>query len=137
MRYKLGYDDSLDAFGVHGIGGMLGALLTGVFASHLINPGHSGLIDGNPMQVVIQLKSIGVSIAFCAAASFILLSIIKAVVGLRVEKSSEMEGLDLTEHGEDGYHLGDIPLGGMHRSSRRRLMLPARWGHCRLSLRNK
>jgi len=112
VRYKLGYDDSLDAFGVHGIGGMLGALMTGLFATVAVNPaGHNGLFYGNPKQFLIQLASVCISIVFCALASFILLSIIKAVFGLRIEKDAEMEGLDLSEHGEDGYHLGDIPLG--------------------------
>lgn len=113
MRYKLGYDDSLDAFGVHGIGGMLGALLTGVFATKLVNPaGNDGLLYGNPKQLLIQLISIMVSVVFCGIASFILLKITAAITGgLRLNKADELEGLDVAEHGENGYNLGDIPLG--------------------------
>jgi Amt family ammonium transporter len=113
LRYKLGYDDSLDAFGVHGVGGMLGALLTGVFATKLVNSaGADGLLYGNPIQLWIQLKSIIISAVFCAIASFVLLKITAAVTGgLRLSKLDELEGMDVAEHGENGYNLGDIPLG--------------------------
>jgi len=114
LRFKLGYDDSLDAFGVHGVGGMLGALMTGLFASKLINPAvvnDGWLLSGNPKQFGIQLISVLVSVVFCGLVSLILLLIVKATVGLRIDKAAEMEGMDLAEHGEDGYHLGDIPLG--------------------------
>jgi Amt family ammonium transporter len=113
LRYKLGYDDSLDAFGVHGVGGMLGALLTGVFATKMVNSaGADGLLYGNPKLVLIQLISILVVVVFCGVASFILLKITGAVTGgLRLTKLDELEGMDVSEHGENGYNMGDIPLG--------------------------
>ncbi len=101
LKHALGYDDSLDAFGVHGVGGIVGAVLTGVFAAAAIGgEGKSGLLDGNPGQVATQLYGIGVTIAYCAVASFILLKIIDLVIGLRVDVETEVEGLDLTLHGE-------------------------------------
>jgi ammonium transporter, Amt family len=101
LKHALGYDDSLDAFGVHGVGGIVGAVLTGVFAMAAIGgDGKGGLIDGNPGQVLTQLYGIGVTIAYCAVASFILLKIIDLVIGLRVDVETETEGLDLVLHGE-------------------------------------
>jgi Amt family ammonium transporter len=96
----VGYDDSLDAFGVHGIGGATGALLTGVFALGSVNNLGHGLIDGNPGQVVTQLYGIAVSAAYCAVATFVILMAVKYTIGLRVTKEEEIEGLDLTQHGE-------------------------------------
>ena len=113
-KFRLGYDDSLDAFGVHGIGGIIGALLTGVFATHAINSNvvNEGLFySGNFHQLGIQALSVLVSVVFCGAGSFLLLSIIKLFVPLRLSKADEAEGLDLVEHGENGYNLGDISLG--------------------------
>ncbi len=110
VRFKLGYDDSLDAFGVHGIGGMLGALLTGVFAVPLVN-GKSGIIAGNLGQFGIQALSVVVSMVFCGVATFIILKIVDALVGLRIKDGAEADGMDLSEHGESGYNLGDISLG--------------------------
>jgi Amt family ammonium transporter len=110
LRFKLGYDDSLDAFGVHGIGGMLGALLTGVFAVPLVN-GKAGLIAGNAGQVGVQLLSILVSVVFCGLATFVILKVVDALVGLRIKDVAEADGMDLSEHGESGYNLGDISLG--------------------------
>ena len=112
LRFKLGYDDSLDVFGVHGVGGMLGALLTGLFATKFVNPnGNDGLFYGNPKQFLIQLMSVAVSVVFAGVLSFILLKVTDALVGLRVSRSGEIDGLDLSEHGESGYNLGDIPIG--------------------------
>jgi Amt family ammonium transporter len=112
LRFKLGYDDSLDAFGVHGVGGTLGALLTGLFASKAINPaGANGLFYGNPHQFVIQVVSVLISIGFVSAASLVLFKVTDLLVGLRLEHSAEVDGMDLAEHGESGYHLGDIPVG--------------------------
>ncbi len=99
LKPALGYDDSLDAFGVHGVGGMVGALLTGVFAIEAIG-GTPGLIEGNPMQVWIQLKGILVTVVYCGVVSFILLKIIDLIVGLRVDQETEITGLDLALHGE-------------------------------------
>ena len=97
-------DDSLDAFGVHGIGGMVGALLTGVFASELIG-GVPGVIDGHWMQVVYQLKDIVVTVLFAGIVSLIILKVLDATVGLRVEQDDEVIGLDQSQHGETGYSL--------------------------------
>jgi Amt family ammonium transporter len=94
-----GYDDSLDAFGVHGIGGIVGALLTGVFASEAIG-GTPGLLEGNAVQVWIQIKGIVATIVYSGVVTFILLKVIDLVVGLRVDKETEVAGLDLSLHGE-------------------------------------
>jgi Amt family ammonium transporter len=101
LKNRLGYDDSLDAFGVHGIGGVVGALLTGVFAVAAIGgDGKSGLIDGNWYQIVIQGYGVIVVVLYCAIVSLILLKLIDAVIGLRVDADTEREGLDLAVHGE-------------------------------------
>src|SRR4051794_33922310 len=101
LKHMLGYDDSLDAFGVHGIGGVVGAVLTGVLAVAAVGgEGKSGLIDGNAHQVVIQLYGVGVVVAYDAIVSLVLLKIIDLVIGLRVDTDTEREGLDLAIHGE-------------------------------------
>ena len=99
LKHAGGYDDSLDAFGVHGIGGIVGALLTGVFALKGIG-GVSGLIEGNPGQVMTQIVGIGYTIAWCALATAGILYLIKFTIGLRVEPEYERDGLDLSLHGE-------------------------------------
>ena len=99
LKHWLGYDDSLDAFGVHGIGGIIGAVLTGVFAVEAIG-GTPGLIEGNPGQVVTQIWGILATVVYCGVVSFILLKVIDAVIGLRVSKEVEIEGLDINLHGE-------------------------------------
>ncbi len=99
LKHAGGYDDSLDAFGVHGIGGIVGALLTGVFALKGIG-GVSGLIEGNPGQVMTQILGIGYTIAWCALATAGILYLIKFTIGLRVEPEYERDGLDLSLHGE-------------------------------------
>ncbi len=97
----MGYDDSLDAFGVHGIGGIVGALLTGVFAVKAIGgDAASGLIEGNGGQVVTQLVGVGATVAYTAVASYIILKVIDMVIGLRVSEEEEREGLDVSLHGE-------------------------------------
>src|SRR4051795_5037341 len=101
LKNTLGYDDSLDAFGVHGVGGMVGAILTGVLAVSAVGgDGKSGLIDGNWYQVVIQGYGIVVVVLYCAIVSLILLKLIDVVIGLRVDVDTEREGLDLAIHGE-------------------------------------
>jgi ammonium transporter, Amt family len=100
LKHAVGYDDSLDAFGVHGIGGAAGAILTGVFALSSINSLGKGAIDGNPGQILVQVQGILVAGAYCAVATFAILMAIKYTIGLRVTKDEEMEGLDLTQHGE-------------------------------------
>jgi Amt family ammonium transporter len=103
IKNKFGYDDSLDAFGVHGIGGTLGALLTGVFASAAVSPGASGLLSGNAGQFVNQAISVAASAGWALVGSFVLLKIVDAAVGLRVSAEDETKGLDLSQHGEEGY----------------------------------
>ena len=99
LKHALGYDDSLDVFGVHGIGGIVGAILTGVFAREVIG-GTAGLLDGNPAQVWIQIQGIIATIVYSAVGSFIILKLIDLVIGLRVEEEAEIGGLDLALHGE-------------------------------------
>ncbi|MFT7640590.1 MAG: Amt family ammonium transporter, partial [Pirellulaceae bacterium] len=112
MKNALGYDDSLDAFGVHGFGGTLGAILTGVFATYHVSgaagmtdgkPNPLGLIDGNTSLIVGQIVAVLVTIVFSTVVTFILLKIIDATIGLRVPQDRELHGLDLSEHGEEGY----------------------------------
>src|SRR5579859_5928613 len=101
LKSWLGYDDSLDAFGVHGVGGMVGALLTGVFAKAAIGgDGKSGWIDGNPGQILTQVEGIAFTVVYCAIASFVIFKVLDMVLGLRVEAEVERDGLDLALHGE-------------------------------------
>jgi Amt family ammonium transporter len=101
LKKLLGYDDSLDAFGVHGIGGLVGALLTGVFAVEAIGgEGKAGLIDGNAGQVLTQLWGCVATIVYCAIATWIILKVVDVVIGLRVSHEEEIEGLDINQHGE-------------------------------------
>ncbi len=108
-KYKYGYDDSLDAFGVHGVGGLVGAILTGVFAVKRTFPGISepvgadGLLAGNPKQLGVQILACVVSAVYAAVVTYGLLKVINKVVGLRVSPADEREGLDTTQHGEEGY----------------------------------
>ena len=112
VKARFSYDDSLDAFGVHGAGGTLGALLTGVFAVATVNPifhdaqGHplaSGLVDGNAHQIVNQLVGVAIAWGMAIAGSIILLKVTDSLVGLRVSEEEEVQGLDLSQHGEVGY----------------------------------
>jgi Amt family ammonium transporter len=106
LKLKIGYDDSLDVFGVHGIGGFTGTLLTGVFAvgalsaSPEIPNGVSGLLEGNGKQVLIQLYGIGVTLVWSGIATFVILKVIGALTGLRVSEMDERQGLDVSLHGE-------------------------------------
>src|SRR5580700_10698756 len=101
LKNTIGYDDSLDAFGVHGVGGTIGAILTGVLAVSAVGgTGKSGLIDGNPGQVITQLYGIAVVAVYDAIASLILLKLVDLTIGLRVDTEMEREGLDLAIHGE-------------------------------------
>jgi ammonium transporter, Amt family len=103
VKERFGYDDSLDVFGVHGIGGMVGAILTGVFASSSL--GGVGYAEGVTMgaQVVTQVKAVGVTIIWCGVVSLILYKLVDMMIGLRVPPETEREGLDLAEHGERAY----------------------------------
>ncbi|MDB5476956.1 MAG: ammonium transporter [Phenylobacterium sp.] len=101
VKKIFGYDDALDAWGVHGVGGALGALLTGVFASNAINSVGKGWVhDHNPHQMILQLEDIGATFFYCAIVTFIILTVIKYTIGLRVSEEVEIEGLDINLHGE-------------------------------------
>ncbi len=113
VKAMFGYDDSLDAFGIHGVGGTLGAILTGVFATKEVNALkdaagnaiNTGWVDGNGGQVVNQLIGVAISWGIAIVGSFIILKIVDVLVGLRVTSEQETMGLDLSMHGEEGYNL--------------------------------
>lgn len=113
VKSKFGYDDSLDAFGVHGAGGTLGALLTGVFATSVVNPifkdsqGNvlpSGLMEGNAHQLVNQFVGVLISWVLAIVGTLAILKLVDATIGLRVPEEEEVQGLDLSQHGEEGYY---------------------------------
>lgn len=117
VKARFGYDDSLDAFGVHGAGGTLGALLTGVFASSAVNPvfrdskGNalaSGLIEGNGGQLLNQFVGVGIAWAIAVVGTLVILKVVDVTIGLRVNEEEEILGLDLSQHGEEGY-CWDVP----------------------------
>ena len=99
MKKAIGYDDSLDAWGVHGVGGALGAILTGVFAVKAIG-GTPGVLEGNIGQLWIQCEGVLYTFVYCGVVTFIILKVVDMIVGLRVSKEDEVEGLDITLHGE-------------------------------------
>ena len=103
VKNFFGYDDALDAFGVHGMGGVVGAIATGFLATPTIQSAYKGLFYGNPHQVVIQLYAVGISIVYSFVGSLILFKVIDLVIGLRVDDDEEMMGLDVTEHNERAY----------------------------------
>ncbi len=113
VKARFGYDDSLDAFGVHGAGGTIGALLTGVFASSAVNPIFhnaqgatlaSGLLEGNWRQLLNQAVGVAIAWALAIVGTLVILKIVELTVGLRVSEEHEIQGLDLTQHGEEGYY---------------------------------
>jgi Amt family ammonium transporter len=113
VKAKFGYDDSLDAFGVHGAGGTLGALLTGVFAVSAVNPifkdaqAHtlpSGLLEGNPYQLLNQAIGVGIAWGIAIGGTLAILKLVDLTIGLRVSEEEELQGLDLSQHGEEGYY---------------------------------
>jgi Amt family ammonium transporter len=103
LKEKLGYDDSLDVFAVHGVGGTWGAIATGLFANPAVNPAGTGLFFGNPGQLVNQLIAVGATWALAVVGTYIVLKVVDAVVGLRVREEEERTGLDLSQHNESGY----------------------------------
>jgi Amt family ammonium transporter len=116
VKSVLGYDDSLDAFGVHGIGGTIGALLTGVFASSAINPifkdvqgkvTASGLLEGNPHQMLNQLAGVAIAWVLAGIGTLAILKLVDVTIGLRISEQEELVGLDLSQHGEEGYVAGE------------------------------
>ena len=105
IKSKGGYDDSLDAFGVHGVGGATGALLTGVFATKAItgDAAKNGLLEGNVGQFVNQAVSVAAAVTIAVVGTFVILKVLDMVMGLRVSQQDEIQGLDLSQHGEEGY----------------------------------
>jgi ammonium transporter, Amt family len=99
LKHRFRYDDSLDVFGVHGVGGLIGTLLAGVFATAAIG-GRSGLIEGNPQQLLLQFYGVAITLVWSAGVTFVLLKLVSAFVPLRVSREHEMEGLDISQHGE-------------------------------------
>ncbi len=105
-KTRFGYDDSLDAFGVHGVGGTLGTLMVGLFASIAMNPaGANGAFFGNPGQFIVQTEAVAMVALYSFVVSFIILKVLDATVGLRIHTDHETEGLDISQHGEAGYAL--------------------------------
>jgi Amt family ammonium transporter len=106
IKPKLGYDDSLDAFGVHCVGGIWGALATGLLATKVVNAaGGNGLFFGNPHQLTVQVYAVSATLAFSALGTFIICKVVDAIFGLRVTEKDEAIGLDLTQHNEKAYTL--------------------------------
>jgi Amt family ammonium transporter len=114
VKKKFQYDDSLDAFGVHGIGGTLGALLTGVFATNAVNDSFKdssgkllplGLVDGHASQVLNQAVGVAIAWGLAIVGTLIILKVCDVLIGVRVRKEQEIQGLDVSLHGEEGYIL--------------------------------
>jgi len=105
LKGRVGYDDALDAFGIHGVGGALGAVLTGVFAAEVWG-GAQGLVDGNSELVIENIIGVLAAAAYSIVVTFVILKLIDVTVGLRVSTDEESEGLDTNLHGEEGYHMG-------------------------------
>lgn len=104
IKPKLGYDDSLDAFGVHCVGGIWGALATGLFASKAVNSsGADGLFYGNPAQFMIQFKAVAITVIYAFVVTFVIYKVVEALMGVRVSEKEELMGLDLTQHRERAY----------------------------------
>jgi ammonium transporter, Amt family len=119
LKAKLQFDDSLDVFPVHGVGGTVGALLTGVFATTSVNEfGKDGLLFGNPGQLGLQLGGVLIAYLLAGVGTFVILKIIDATVGLRVDPDVELQGVDINEHGEEGYGE-EISMGGVALSRRK------------------
>ena len=108
LKAKYQYDDSLDAFGVHGVGGIWGTLAVGIWATKAANgSGVDGLFYGNPHQLLVQAKAVLITMAYSFAMSWILFKVVDFVLGIRVKEHEEAIGLDLTQHREAGYTLLD------------------------------
>ena len=108
IKQKFGYDDSLDAFGVHGIGGFWGMIATGIFATTLVNPsGANGLLLGNTAQFKVQILAASVTVVYCAAVTAVICFVVDKIIGMRVRPEDEIMGLDLTQHHERAYTILD------------------------------
>ncbi|NMF66531.1 ammonia channel protein [Brasilonema octagenarum UFV-E1] len=105
FKHKLLVDDALDTFPVHGVGGTVGAILTGIFATTTVNSaGKNGLLYGNPSQVIKQIAAVAIAYVVAAVGTWIILKILAVTVGLRVREEAELQGMDINEHGEEGYN---------------------------------
>ena len=126
---RLSYDDTLDAFGVHGVGGAVGTILLGVFAAKAWNSGGAdGLVAGNAGFLGKQVLAVLVTIAFSAAGTLAVLKVVDALVGLRVTADEEREGLDINLHGEEGYSIGNSSFGRPELAMAAKLQAPATKG---------
>ena len=105
LRERIKVDDALDVFAVHGVGGAFGAVATGVFATALVQPAYTGLLEGNVQQLVNQIIAVGATIAYAVTATFVIVKVVDVVLGIRVNKESEEAGLDLSVHGEVAYQV--------------------------------
>ena len=105
LRERLKVDDALDVFAVHGVGGTFGAVATGVFATAMIQPAYTGLLEGNAQQLVNQLVAVGATIAYAVIATFVIVKVVDVILGIRVPSESEELGLDLSVHGEAAYQV--------------------------------
>ena len=103
LRERLKIDDALDVFAVHGVGGVFGAIATGVLATSAVQASYKGLIDGNPGQVLIQLAAVGATIAYAVVATFVIIKFVDAILGIRISAKDEEMGIDLSTHGEVAY----------------------------------
>src|SRR6478672_8676251 len=105
LRARTKVDDALDVFAVHGVGGAFGAIATGVFASSAIQSAYSGLLEGNPEQLVNQLIAVGATVGYAVVGTFVIIKVVDALLGIRVNKEAEEMGLDLSVHGEVAYQV--------------------------------
>jgi Amt family ammonium transporter len=105
LRERIKVDDALDVFAVHGVGGMFGAIATGIFASSSIQSTFKGLLDGNPQQLLTQLIAVGATVAYAVVATLVIVKVVDAVLGIRVNTADEAAGLDLSVHGEVAYQV--------------------------------
>jgi Amt family ammonium transporter len=103
LRARINVDDALDVFAVHGIGGMFGAIATGIFATSAVQGSFTGLIDGNPRQVLVQLLAVGATLAYAVVGTLVIVKVVDAILGIRVPSTQEQAGLDLAVHGEAAY----------------------------------
>jgi Amt family ammonium transporter len=105
LRERLKVDDALDVFAVHGVGGTFGAIATGVFATAMIQPAYTGLLEGNGQQLANQFIAVGATIAYAVIATFVIVKVVDVILGIRVPSESEEMGLDLSVHGEAAYQV--------------------------------
>jgi Amt family ammonium transporter len=127
LRPRTGVDDALDVFACHGIAGISGALLTGVLATRVVNPaGADGLLAGNPHQLLVQLLAVGATVLLAATGTVVILGVLRAVMALRLPVPAEIDGADISEHGEEAYYGGDVAaLAGRRIALGQSVSLPA------------